>query len=119
MHTIHIQNISVYPIIGVYDTERQRPQELLLDLSLTCIQDNLRDDIRTTVDYSNVVPRLVSHIQRTRYFLIETLSEEILTFCLRYPGVEKVDLRLYKPEALKNGLVSITNSKSKNALNSR
>ncbi len=113
MFNIHIQNISLCPIIGVYEAERVSPQELFLDLVLRCTRHNLSDDIQTTVDYSVVVPSLVTHINTTRYRLIETLADDILNFCINYPNIEQVNLRLYKPSALLNGLVSISNSKTK------
>ena len=116
MQEIHIQNILVRPIIGVYPHERLAPQDIYLDIIVTFTRSELKDDVATTFDYDLMVKALVEVAEREQPQLIETMAEFMTEECLQFPGVTKVILTLHKPAALKNGRVSIRTSKEKTQL---
>lgn len=107
MLKINIEGILIYPIIGVYKTERDAPQELRLDLSLYLERKSKEDKIESTVDYGQLVDELTKKINQTSFYLIETLADYIIDLCINKEFVTGVKLDLYKPTALKNGLVSL------------
>lgn len=107
MLKINIEGILVYPIIGVYQVERDAPQELWLDLSLHLERINKEDKIETTVDYGQLVDELTKAINQTDFYLVETLAEYVIDCCISKKFVSGVRLNIYKPKALQNGLVSL------------
>jgi dihydroneopterin aldolase len=107
MLKINIEKILIYPIVGIFDSERTAPQELWLDLALNIKRESTDDDIQTTLEYSELVERLTTKINQTRFFLIETLADYIIDICADNKFVTGVKINLYKPSALKNGLVKL------------
>ncbi len=99
---ICIEDIRVHCTIGVDETERQLPRELCIsvvlyaDLRRACASDDLQDSI----DYSKVANRIVEHVERSQYSLLEALAESVAQLCLNVEGVQRVDVRIEKPNAL-------------------
>lgn len=99
---ICIEGIKVACIIGTSESERQAPQEVKVsivlhsDLRTPCETDNIKDSI----DYSFVTQTVTKHVESSRYYLIEALAESIARLCLSFSKVERVDVRVEKPNAL-------------------
>ncbi len=111
MLKINVEKILIYPIIGIYQIERESPQELWLDLTLDIKRVSFEDKIETTVEYRELVENLVMTINQTSFYLIETLAEYIINKCAANKLVTAVKINLYKPSALKNGLVKLETEK--------
>ena len=100
---IHIRDLSLKCIIGINDNERVEKQEvkisvtLYVDMEKACKSDDLND----SVDYKIVKQNIIALVERSSFFLIEKLAEEIANLCLNNPGVESVDVILDKPGALR------------------
>ena len=100
---IHIRDLSLECIIGINDNERVEKQQVIIniilyvDLKKACISDSLND----SVDYKLVKQKIISLVEKSSFLLIEKLAEEIANVCLGNPGVEKVDVILDKPGALR------------------
>jgi len=79
MNEIWIKSLKVHSRIGVEETERQQPQELLVDL---CIQPPapfsfMNDDVMRTIDYAAVASRVRGLAGEGSRHLIETLAADI------------------------------------------
>lgn len=86
--TIEIRHLRVSTHIGVPDTERTAPQELLLTLRMTPSQgfDGLADDIFRTIDYYQVSLEIIALAAAHPRRLIETLATDVATHLLaRHP----------------------------------
>ena len=85
---------------GVFDFERERGQEFVVDVSLEL--DTQRagrtDDLANTVDYSDLADRLVAVIAGEPVNLLETLADRLVALCLSYP-VRAVEVTVHKPQA--------------------
>jgi D-erythro-7,8-dihydroneopterin triphosphate epimerase len=101
--SIVLRDILLRCIIGIHPEERERKQDLLINLTL---YTDLRaagksDDILDTVDYQILEAELVTLVESSSFLLIERLAEAVGEVCLSRPGVEAVLVRIEKPEALR------------------
>ena len=100
---IHIRDLMLRCIVGVYDFERTTKQDvniqvtLFADLRQACESDNLQD----TVDYKALKKQIVEMVEVSNYLLIEKLAGRIAEICLATPRVERAVVRVEKPGALR------------------
>ena len=102
MDKILIQNLRVRGILGVNDWERTTLREIVVNATLftdTC-QAAASDDIADCIDYSKVVKEIRSLVEKARRFTVEALAEDIADLCLNRPGVQKVTVKVEKPDAV-------------------
>ena len=100
---IHIRDLHVRCIVGVFDEERRAKQDVIMNITLyadyraACESDRIEE----TVDYKKVKKELVAMTEASRFFLIERLAEAAAAICLRDPKVQRVDVTVDKPGALR------------------
>ncbi len=104
LDTIQIENLTVRTVIGILDRERDRHQEVCLQLTLwTDIRPAGKSDkIEDAVDYRSLTKKIIEHVAASSCFLIERLAEEIARLVLDEKGVEAVRLKVEKPGALRH-----------------
>lgn len=100
---ITIRDIALRCVIGVYEAEREEKQDVLVSI---CLYADLREAGRTdnfedTVDYKAVKKRVASLVEASKYYLVEALAEAIAQACLEFDKVERVDVTVEKPGALR------------------
>lgn len=99
---IHIRDLDLPCIVGVYPHERRDPQPVRLNITLhadlrrPCITDELAD----TVDYKALRDEVAALVAGSSFLLIERLAEAVAQVCLTHEGVRRVRVRVDKPEAL-------------------
>ena len=110
MDQIHIRQLKLNAVIGVYPRERQARQAVILDLALhTDLQEAGRSDQLTeTVDYTALVERIRKAVAESRFQLLEALAEHVADLCLREPRIAAVDVTVAKPDALPDIGVAVT-----------
>jgi dihydroneopterin aldolase len=102
--TIFLRGLRADAVIGVHDWERGIRQTLLIDLDLAtdvraaAAQDRLAD----ALDYDAVARRVTHLVEGSRYQLIESLAEAIVTLLQQDMGIPWLRLRLTKPGAVAN-----------------
>jgi FolB domain-containing protein len=103
MDQIFIRNLVARGIIGINDWEREKPQEirinivLFADLRKAGQSDNLKD----SVNYRSIAKKVLAHTETAGYFTVEALAANLARLCLDEPGVEKVRVRVEKPGAVR------------------
>jgi dihydroneopterin aldolase/D-erythro-7,8-dihydroneopterin triphosphate epimerase len=100
---IHIRDLRLRCIIGIYDEERRDRQDVCINITLHA---DLRtaggsDDIADTVDYKAIKKKIVRLVERSSFLLVEKLAERIAETCLENPAVQRVDVSVDKPGALR------------------
>jgi dihydroneopterin aldolase len=101
---ILIDALEVECILGIRPAERVRKQhvQVHLDLGLDLSRSGKSGRIAHTVDYSRVATQVTHLLQFRAYKLIEAATEEIAASLLAlHPALERITLRLEKPEALR------------------
>jgi FolB domain-containing protein len=100
---IIIKDLIARGIIGVNDSEREKPQEILINITLFA---DLRkagesDDIHDTVNYRTVAKKALTRAETAQRFTVEALAADIAHLCLEEPAVAKVRVRVEKPGAVR------------------
>jgi FolB domain-containing protein len=100
---IHIRDLLVRCVVGVYDWERTLRQDVIINITLCAdLADACRsDDIEDTVDYKDLNKRIIREVEKTKFQLIERLAEFVAQICLDTPRVEHVRVSVEKPGALR------------------
>lgn len=109
MDKILMENMCFYGYHGVMAEEKTLGQKFMLDavLHVPLQKAGLSDDLNDTVDYGAVYALISDIVTKENFDLIEALAERICTEVLaRCQTVQKIVLRVKKPEAPINGIFS-------------
>ncbi|MFP6598295.1 MAG: dihydroneopterin aldolase [Candidatus Hydrogenedentota bacterium] len=103
MDKIHIRDLLVRCIVGIYPDERREKQDVIINIVLHA---DLRkagesDDIDDTVNYKTIKKEVLAMVQQSEYFLLEKLAEQIVGIALKDSKVQRVDVSIDKPGALR------------------
>lgn len=103
MDKIFIRDILARGIIGVHEWEREKPQDILINLELFYSKqdDPLVDNIDLCIDYSKVTKKVINIAETVHRFTVEALAEDIAQSCLADPRVLKATVRVEKPGAVR------------------
>ncbi len=93
--------------LGITKKEKQFVQPVIMDIIITPMAGITPaakvDDIDTTINYSVVNKLIQTLLDAKEFHLIETLAEAVCgTIRENISGIEKIDLTVKKPQALKN-----------------
>ncbi len=100
---IKIKDLLLRGIIGVNEWEREKRQDILVNLTLFV---DLRaagksDRLADSADYSAVSKRVIAHVENSSRFTVEALAADLARLCLEQPGVSRVRVRVEKPGAVR------------------
>jgi len=100
---IKIEDLVVRTIIGIFDRERDRRQEVKINLTLWAdIRPAARsDDIEQAVDYRQLTKRIIEHVTDSHCMLLERLTEEIANLVLENQSNVATRVKVEKPGALR------------------
>jgi dihydroneopterin aldolase len=102
MDRVFISDLRIETIIGIFDWERVTRQVVRLDLEMAW--DNrpaaASEDIGLTLDYAAVSQRIKQFVGAGRFFLVETMAEQIALILLHEFSSPWVRVRVAKPGAV-------------------
>ncbi len=103
MDKIFIRDLVARGIIGLNDWEREKPQEIRINIELwTDIQEaGARDDIEFSTNYRTIAKKVLAHAESAARLTLEALAVDIAGICLAEKGVEKATVRVEKPGAVR------------------
>jgi len=103
LDAIHLRDLHLRCIIGIFEDERRNLQDVLINITLHAdlATAGRTDRIEDTVDYKAIKKRVVALVEASRFFLLEALAERIARTCLEDPRVERVAVTVDKPGALR------------------
>ncbi len=113
---IHIRDLLVRCIIGVFDHERTEKQDIVLNITMhtDLSRAGRSDDLRDTIDYKAVKKDVLHAVESSEFQLVERLAERVAEIVLGH-GVSRVDVTVDKPGALRfarSVAVEITRTRS-------
>jgi len=105
MDIIFLGGLQIETIIGIYDWERETKQTVILDIELAhdIKKAAATDDIEDTLDYGAVSERIRDFVEKSDFFLVERLAEEINAMIRKEFNVPWVKLVLNKKGAIGAG----------------
>lgn len=101
--SIVLTGLKISCIIGIFEWERKRKQDVVIDLKLPCDirRAALRDHIRDTVDYKKIAKATIAFVEKSEFQLIETLAERLASFLLENFDLTEIELGVSKPGAIR------------------
>ena len=103
MDKVIIKNLLARGIIGIHEWERDKPQDILINIDLftELRKQDTADNISECIDYSEVTKKVIHHAETVKRFTVEALAEDIAQICLDDPRVLKATVRVEKPGAVR------------------
>lgn len=100
---IHIRDLALRCIIGVNQDERTEKQDVIINIVLYTDTGKAgqTDNLEDSVDYKMVKKDVLFLVENSSFLLIEKLAEEIARICLQDTKVQKVNVIVDKPGALR------------------
>ena len=100
---ILIRDLLLRGIIGINDWEREKKQDILLNL--TIFSDLARagdsDDVEHTLNYRSITKAIIALVESSSFHLVEALAAEIARIVVVDFGAPRVVVRVEKPGALR------------------
>ena len=101
--TIHIKDLKFKAIIGILKEEREKKQRLIVDLK---IKYTYKKDFLDYVDLSSFIKKF---IKKSKFLLIEDAIDSLIkSLYKRYTKIEKIYIKITKPDVLNNAFVSVS-----------
>jgi dihydroneopterin aldolase len=106
MDKILLSGLRVDAMIGIYPSERtsSRPVEIDLEIGVPGKKVFRSGDVADTIDYKEVSERIRAELSRTRFGLLEEMSEAIANIVLGEFGSPWVRVTIVKPGVLGSGI---------------
>ena len=100
---ILIRNLMVRGIIGLNDWEREKEQDILvnLDIGVDCGAAGISDDVDDALNYRTLTKAVIAYVESSAHFLVEALATGIARICVVDFGADQVKVRVEKPGALR------------------
>lgn len=100
---ILIKDLLLRCIIGINEDEREKKQDVLINLEITTEFDEAirSDSTERALDYKKLTKKIIGHVEASHFFLIESLASSIADMCLSEPGAAAVRVTVEKPGALR------------------
>jgi dihydroneopterin aldolase len=95
---IHIEQLELSARIGVTEAERGRSQRLTVSLTIWPRNPfiDLGDDVRNTINYSEICEEVKKLVGARTDKLMETLADHIARYLLDAFSIRKIDVELRK-----------------------
>lgn len=103
MDKILIKDLLLRGIIGINPEERVNKQDILINMVIFADirKAAASDDIADAVNYKSITKRIIAHVEESPDYLVEKMVTDIARIVITEFGVERVQVRLEKPGALR------------------
>jgi FolB domain-containing protein len=100
---IEIKDLLLRGIVGINDWEREKPQDILVNITLftDLRRAGASDDLTDSVNYRTLTKQIIAHVESAGRFTVEALAADVARLCLETPGVQRARVRVEKPGALR------------------
>jgi len=111
MMIIKIENLKLRTIVGIYDWEKEKKQDVILNIEMEF--DGTKaietDSIDDTIDYKTITKEIIDMVEGTEFNLIERIAGEAMKIVMQNDKVQRASVRVDKPGALRfTDTVSVT-----------
>lgn len=100
---IWIKDLLVRCVLGESAEERREKQDVLINVILFAdlAKAGRSDRLQDSVDYRAVKKEIVAATENSQYHLVEALAERVAETCLAHNAVQRVEVTVEKPGALR------------------
>jgi dihydroneopterin aldolase len=102
---VQIEKLEFKTIIGILPHERTEKQKVIVDISFKYDYEK-----KEFIDYSEVALLVKQNIKKQKFGLIEDAILDTKSMLkLVFPKMEELEIKITKPQILKDCVVSVTN----------
>ena len=103
MDKVFIKNLIARGIIGLNDWEREKKQEICINITLytDISKAGIEDDISSSVNYRTIAKKALALAESEEYYTVEALAHNIARLSFEEEGVQKVTVSVEKPGAVR------------------
>ncbi len=100
---IHISDLLLRTIIGINDEEREKKQDVLINISMLVDLKTAgrSDDINDAVNYRTITKEIIDLVENSHFQLVEKMADEVARICLQDHKVQSAQVQIEKPGALR------------------
>tara|TARA_B100000965_G_C19592494_1_gene758582 strand:- start:294 stop:641 length:348 start_codon:yes stop_codon:yes gene_type:complete len=105
---LFIEEFEVLASIGVYENEKKRKQRIVFNVEIQLKESNapLRDRLKEVTDYGQFRKIILNKIDGKHYNLLEKLAKDISKEFFKIDTIEKVRIKITKPDIFDDCTVS-------------
>lgn len=103
MDKVIIKNLRARGIIGLNDWEREKPQDILINIEIDAelVKAGETDDIQYSVNYRTVAKKALVIAETAAKLTVEALAHDIAAAALEEERAVRVKVRVEKPGAVR------------------
>ena len=103
MDQVFIIDLLARGIIGINDWEREKPQDILINIIIftDLSEAGQTDNITYSVNYRTIAKKAQEKAETAKRLTVEALAADIAEICLQEKGVVKVRVKVEKPNAVR------------------
>ena len=100
---VHVRNLLLRTIVGINPDERVNRQDVVINIAVSCDCRPAAesDAIEDAVNYRTISKRVIQLVEHSRFYLVETMAEEIAKLALADPRATAVRVEVLKPGAVR------------------
>jgi len=100
LYRVLVRDLLLMCSIGIHPHEKLAPQRVRINIDMAAQESPapIGDDINNVVSYEHIIVGIKSLIAKGHFNLVETLADEIAALCLADQRVERVTVRVEKPD---------------------
>ncbi len=100
---IKIENLKLRTIIGVFDWEKEKKQDVNINIELEFdgTMAGKNDRIEDTVDYKSLNKKIINYVEKESFNLLEKMVVSIGSIIMEDKKIKKAIVRVDKPGALR------------------
>ncbi len=95
-----VKDLILLISVGIHQFEKQKKQKVKFNLVITT-DPNLKSDIKSIVNYENVINDIKKITEKKHFELLESLSENIFDVIFKNKRIKKVKLQIEKLDIIK------------------
>ena len=101
---ILIKDLVLKMLVGIHNFEKKKKQRVRFNLIINIDQNLIPNDkdLKSIVNYEQVIKTITKITSRKHYLLLETLAEKIFFKLFENPRIKKILLRIEKLDIIKN-----------------
>ena len=101
---ILIKDLVLNMLVGIHNFEKKKKQRVRFNLIINIDQNLIPNDkdLKSIVNYEQVIKTITKITSRKHYLLLETLAEKIFFKLFENPRIKKILLRIEKLDIIKN-----------------
>ncbi len=103
MAIVKIKNLALRTIIGFNKEEREKKQDILINVHLDIESSiaEVSDRAEDTVDYKSITKEIISVVEKSDFNLLEALARQIVSLIATHDGIYWTKVEVDKPHALR------------------